>query len=427
MPGVAGCVHAVAFSQDDRYVAAAAHNAYVWDRVTGALLKDLQHAGEVFSVSFSADGNLPLTGAADKEAHVRNWRSGSEVRSLVGHSSYVVNAIFANVAKRDLVLTASADNTAGVWDKDGHLICKISSLPNGTWTIVDSSGRFDTNDANQAGGLLWFDPKDPTRSYPVETFFRDYYYPGLLSRSLSGEPLRLARPIESLNTLQPDVLIVSAEQKDPGGRLSVVVEVSDVKQVNSSGKEVHSGVYGIRLLRDGRVVATSPSGAALDSDPQPANSSTENLENWREKNSVATDPNGRARITFTIDVPKTSNLEQTELSAYAFNSDRVHSSTSSLSVVLKKPTFAEKGTAYLVNIGISKYQDPKLGDLPFSSKDATELQEALRRRLTAANTYKAVVSISLVSQMATRRNIAKVLELEGSPSPRPPFRAARSH
>jgi WD40 repeat protein len=409
LPGVAGCVHAVAFSQDDRYVAAAAHNAYVWDRETGALLKELPHTGEVFSVSFSADDNLLLTGAADKEAHVWDWRSGSEVRSFVGHSSYVVNAIFAKIAKRDIVLTASADNTAGLWDKDGKLICKISSLANGTWTVVDSSGRFDTNDANQAGGLQWFDPKDPTRSYPVETFFRDYYYPALLSRSLSGEPLPPTRSIETLNTVQPDVLIVSAEQKEPGGPLSVVVAVSDVKQVNSSGQEVHSGVYGIRLLRDGRVVAASPPGAALDSDPQPANNGAEDLRGWRQKNAVVTDSNGRARIAFTVDVPQTSSLDRTELAAYAFNSDRVHSSTSSLSVVLKKPPIRDRGTAYLVNIGISRYEDPKLQDLPFSSTDATELRDALRQRLAAANTYKAVIPISLVSQMATRQNIARVL------------------
>jgi WD40 repeat protein len=72
------------------------------------------HTGFVFSASFSPDGSLVVTASLDKTAKVWDAKSGAEVLTLKGHTGSLSSASFSPDGLR--VVTGSDDKTARVWD-----------------------------------------------------------------------------------------------------------------------------------------------------------------------------------------------------------------------------------------------------------------------------------------------------------------------
>ncbi|MEH1900734.1 MAG: ribosome assembly protein 4, partial [Nostoc sp.] len=80
------------------------------------------HTSRVNSASFSPDGKRILTASADNTARV--WDiSGKLIAELKGHTGPINSASFSPDGKR--ILTASADNTARVWDISSKLIAEL--------------------------------------------------------------------------------------------------------------------------------------------------------------------------------------------------------------------------------------------------------------------------------------------------------------
>lgn len=88
------------------------------DRLAGILYG---HKGPINFASFSQSGNLMVTASEDNTARLWDLRSGAELAVLSGHSDGVISAIFNRSGDR--VLTSSYDNTARLWDtKKGALV-----------------------------------------------------------------------------------------------------------------------------------------------------------------------------------------------------------------------------------------------------------------------------------------------------------------
>ena len=66
------------------------------------------------SAVFSPDGNMVLTASSDRTARLWDAQSGKELKSLEGHGGKVLQAAFSNDGRR--VATASDDGTARIWD-----------------------------------------------------------------------------------------------------------------------------------------------------------------------------------------------------------------------------------------------------------------------------------------------------------------------
>jgi len=82
-----------------------------WSFSLGALRG---HEGEILDAWYSTDGRMILTASADKTARLWDSTTGKELRALRGHAGEVLSAQFSSDGKT--VLTASRDRTARLWD-----------------------------------------------------------------------------------------------------------------------------------------------------------------------------------------------------------------------------------------------------------------------------------------------------------------------
>ncbi len=85
----------------------------------------LHHGGPVYVAAFSPDGKLIVTASIDKTARVWDAVTGQLQATLAGHSSPVNDAAFSPDGR--LVVTASDDGTARVWEAmSGHLLATLN-------------------------------------------------------------------------------------------------------------------------------------------------------------------------------------------------------------------------------------------------------------------------------------------------------------
>jgi WD40 repeat protein len=115
-------VNAGAFSPDGTRVATGGADGAVrlWDVATGRLcLPPLVHESEVLAVAFSSDGSLLATGCEDGMARLWDTATGAWTGAFLLHKGPVTRVIFASLPGGTghlVVLTASNDGTARVWD-----------------------------------------------------------------------------------------------------------------------------------------------------------------------------------------------------------------------------------------------------------------------------------------------------------------------
>ncbi len=86
-----------------------------WDTQTGTALKTLsdQSAGRVYSLAYSPDGKVIITGSDDKTVRLWGVDSGKTLKTLSGHFA----AILALACSPDggKIATGSADTTVRLW------------------------------------------------------------------------------------------------------------------------------------------------------------------------------------------------------------------------------------------------------------------------------------------------------------------------
>jgi hypothetical protein len=149
------------------------------------------------------------------------------------------------------------------------------------------------------------------------------------------------------------------------------------------------------------------------------------LQKWRQASLVKSEngkpitvASGPQEIRFTnIQIPRRSGVSQVEFTAYAFNEDRVKSTTSEPVVYsLTQPRPGAKPKAYVVTVGVDFTSAG--WRLAFARKGAVETEALLQNSLKSK--YE-VVSIQLLSayqkdsgelaNLATRKNIQTVLNI----------------
>lgn len=388
-----------AFSPDNRYLVTGEIDGAVrlWDNATGELVRVFKDSHyEVASVKFSPDGNYILAGGGDGVARLWDRRTGAISRRYEGQAGSVNTVEFS--ADGNLVLTGNEDGTTRVWrTKSADELCRLVSFRDGSWVIVTPDGRFDTNNLERVSGLYWLMPDAPFSPLPFEIFMRDYYEPKLLPRLLKctkdGNCEKEFKPVRSLATLnraQPVVKIVGISQSGNSETANVTIEVANATSENQHDQEnkfLQSGVYDVRLFRDGQLVGYEP---ATDGP-------------------VKLDGQGQATITKTVRLPRSAGAKQVEFSAYAFNSDRVKSSTERKMFELPPNLLPLRGRAYIIAVGVNANENPTW-DLRFAANDAREFERIVPDRLRATKEYEEVIPVSLVADYTENGGVRSITE-----------------
>ena len=186
-----------------------------------------------------------------------------------------------------------------LWDvNEGSKLATILSLANNDEKdkrklsdslIVTPDGLFDGSPGAWRQ-IQWRFSEKTLDVAPVEIYFNDYYYPGLLSDLMKGLRPHASRNVSELDRRQP-VLTVSL----PDGSAPKSIQ-SRTAALQVSIRNAPAGARDLRLFRNGSLIKLWPGEVVLDA-------------------------NGKS--TLTADVPVSAG--ENRYTAYAFNRDNVKS------------------------------------------------------------------------------------------------------
>ncbi len=255
---------------------------------------------------------------------------------------------------------------------------------NAAWAVVEPGGRFDFDtQAEDVVDLFWILPQRPFSPQQLTLFTRDYFEPGLLPRVLTGSTLPAVRPLSSLNLARPAVRIASINQRaDDLGVVDIHLDVQSTSlRVEGDNREMTSGVYDVRLFRNGHLVGriSQPEGEVKPGEVFLPN--------------VRLEPG-----------------EATIFSAYAFNSDSVRSERAVAEPVRwASPPMPRRLIILAIGVDITSNGASALN---FAASDATtmatELPEELNKWPVIEKTL--LVSDRLHPRGATKTEILRALD-----------------
>ena len=468
-------VKSVAFGPVGKVIASADLDGTikVWDTATGKQLYSLEGNPPIFSVAFSPNGKIVASGNFNGTISIWDVTNGTKLNTVESHAAEVDAVAFS--PDGSLIASGSSDATIKLWRPDnGKLLATLISLDKHDWVVVTPDNRFDTGNLENIEGLHWVVPDAPFTTLPLEIFMRDYYEPQLLPRLIKcnkenncDKEFKPVRDISKLNRVQPPVRIANVSLPDAEGYVNVTVEVGRGEgKYLIDGKESTrtTGVYDVRLFRDGQMVGEWPSNGAETLQQRTATDIESNqkltgeqrlsreLRDWQEATEVHSDrgtspnvregalrkPNYQVKIDpktglitlppFHVKLPRGKDASDIDFSAYAFNEDRIKSQTAhwqwpeDLKAKLPKAQ-PGKPRAYIVSVGVNAYENPEW-NLKYAANDARQIQRTLFERLSKVGEYEEVVPISLISdhrnkdaqdvvtdKSATKANIRAVLDL----------------
>jgi WD40 repeat protein len=357
--------------------------AQVWDIATGQKVRSFDNRydeaafRELWAIAphnffrwkysdISPDGIYKVRFGESGEIHLREARTGSEIATLVG-----------------------------IDEKD--------------WLVATSEGFFDGSPASW-DRILWRFNNDTFSYAPVETFFGEFYYPGLLQDVVAGK--RPAPPdgkeLARIDRRQPKVTITpvagqasATDDNKRTARISIEVEESANKPAQSNHMAT-SGARDLRLFRNGSLVKAwrgdlFATGAGDGCKQLPA------------------DATGQARRAHCeINVPVIAGAN--DFTAYAFNQANVKSADARLAI-RGDESLRRAATLHLLAIGVNRYEDESL-NLRYAVADAQGFARELKRQQESLQQFARVEIKLLTNNQATKQNIlAAIAELARKAQP----------
>jgi WD40 repeat protein/uncharacterized caspase-like protein len=360
----------------------------LWDVASGRQIAALKgHGRGVSKVAFSRDGKLLASAGTDNTIKIWDVATRNELRTLTGLTSSIESMDFSPDGR--LLASASDDGGTFLWDtKTGeHLLTLISLDDGGEWMVVTPQGLFDGTPVSW-NQILWRYNQETFNVAPIEWFFNEFYYPGLLADVFAGKRPKVAQDVSKKDRRQPVVklsLVGQAAESTVATRTAKVkIDVSDAPADKDNPQG--TGAQDVRLFRNGSLVKVWH-GDVLKGQPNVS------LE---EEITVTAGPN--------------------RLVAYGFNRDNVKSKDAPL-VFTGADTLKRKGTAYIIAVGVNDYANTQY-NLKYAAADARSFADEMRRRQTQVGDFERVEVVQLLDQDATKANIlAAIKRLAGEPGP----------
>ena len=359
-----------------------------WDVASGREIGAIRgHGRGVSKVAFSRDGKVLASAATDNSIKMWDAATRNELRTLTGHTSNIESMDFSPDGR--LLASAGEDGSTFLWDtKTGeHLLTLISLDDGGEWMVVTPQGLFDGTPVSW-NQILWRYNQETFNVAPIEWFFNEFYYPGLLADVFNGKRPRVAQDVSKKDRRQPVVklsLVGQAPESSVATRtVKVKIDVSDAPADKDNPQG--TGAQDVRLFRNGSLVKVWH-GDVLK---------------------------GQAAVTLEEEITVTAGPNR--LVAYAFNRDNVKSKDAP-AVFTGAESLKRKGTAYIIAVGVNEYANNQY-NLKYAVADAKSFGEEMRRRQTQLAGFERVEVVQLLDQDATKANILEAIKrLSGEPGP----------
>ncbi len=304
--------------------------------------------------------------------------SGREVArlaaQLTGRPLPVSSMSFSADGK--LLVTGGTDGGARLWDaRTCELLATLVSLNAGAdWLVVTPDGLFDGTPLawNQ---ILWRFSQNLADVTPVEVYFNEFFYPGLLAEIYAGRRPRAAQDVAQKDRRQPVVTIARAD----GQATSVSSRTVKIKIgiAEPGGGANPAGAQDVRLFRNGTLVKA-----------------------WR-----GDALKGQKSVTLEAELPIIAG--ENRLTAYAFNRDNVKSSDAVM-IVTGAESLRRPGTAWVIACGVNQYANAQY-NLKYAVADATSFADEVKAQQVKLRNYANTEIIPLLDQDATKANLLLAL------------------
>jgi WD40 repeat protein/uncharacterized caspase-like protein len=362
----------------------------LWNPTNGQQIAAIKgHGKGVTEVVFSDDGKLIASAATDNTIKVWDVATQRELRTFTGQTANIESMDFSPDGK--LLASASDDGSTFLWDTatGEHLLTLISLDDGGEWMVVTPQGLFDGTPQSW-NQILWRYNQDIFNVAPVERYFTEYYYPGLLSDILAGKRPKVSQDISKKDRRQP---LVKLSLSGPGAVENISTRTVKVRLdiADAAPDQDHprgTGARDVRLFRNGSLVKV-----------------------WRGD---ALKGQATASLEEEITVVAGAN----RLTAYAFNSDNVKSQDAELTLTGAE-TLKRTGTAWVIAVGVDEYANAQY-NLRYAVADAESFGQELQRQQAQVARFSRVEIIPLLNDQATKANILTALRrLSGVVEPTP--------
>jgi WD40 repeat protein/uncharacterized caspase-like protein len=362
----------------------------LWDTTTGQQIGELKaHGKGVTQVAFSRDGRFLASSSSDNTIKIWDVAARRELRTLIGHTTNIDSIDFSPDGR--LLASASDDGATFLWDANTgeHLLTLISIDDGGEWMVVTPQGLFDGTPVSW-NQILWRYNQDTFNVAPIEWFFNEFYYPGLLAEVVAGKRPTVSEDVSKKDRRQPVVKLSLSPQ--PGAQIDGVaiasrkvkikIEVADAPADKDYSQG--AGARDLRLFRNGSLVKV-----------------------WH--GDVL---NGQSATSFEEEITLAAGANR--LTAYAFNKDNVKSKDAQLPLT-GADSLKRAGIAYIIAVGINEYANPEY-NLKYAVADAESFGAELRNRQTQVGGFEHIEVVPLLNQNATKANILSALKrLAGAP------------
>jgi WD40 repeat protein len=350
-----------------------------WNPATGQQISAIKgHGKGVTNVVFSHDGKLIASAASDNTIKIWEVATQRELRTLTGHTANIESMDFSPDGK--LLASAADDGSTFLWDANTgeHLLTLISLDDGGEWMVVTPEGLFDgTPQAwNQ---ILWRYNHDTFNVAPVEWFFNEYYYPGLLSEIFTGKRPKVAEDISRKDRRQPIVKLSLSDNGSTDNISSRTVKIR-IEVTDAAADSEHpqgTGARDLRLFRNGSLVKVWH-GDAL-----------------------------KRQAAVSLEQEMTVLAGPNRLTAYAFNNDNVKSKDANL-VLNGAESLKRAGTAWVIAVGINEYANSQY-NLKYAVADAESFAAEVTREQAPVGRFAHVEVVPLLNDQATKENILGAL------------------
>ncbi|MBA3321854.1 MAG: caspase family protein [Pyrinomonadaceae bacterium] len=362
----------IGFSSNGKMLASGSFDQTIklWDVATGTHLRSLAgNSDRILAVAFSSDGQK-LASMSNQTIKLWDVATSAQLSSLERQSNYFTSVAFSPDNKT--FASGGMDGTIKIADTNsGEELASLISLDENEWAVVAPDGLFDGS-PSALNKLIWRAPQNTFDYAPVEAYFSDFYYPGLLADSLTGKAPKAPKDISQKDRRLPHLQLTLSGQQTlttpiTTRRITVKIAVSNVT----------AGAQDVRLFRNGSLVRV-----------------------WQGDL-----PNGKSGATLEATLPIVAG--ENRLTAYAFNRDNVKSVDATL-VISGADSLRRKGTAYILAVGVNRYANPQY-DLKYAVADAQDFSAEVRRQQEGLHRYEQTKVIALYDAEATKANILRGL------------------